>query len=535
MKKNNTVRVESDTSTLLQALRATFTDHTKVLGELLQNGRRAKATQIDITVTEKAIVFADNGVGIEDPSVLLSVARSGWDAATKEEESAYGIGFISTLFACETVSVQSKGQHLIALTQDLIALKPVMVNESADIGVTEIRLLDHRLGSVDYVERKIKSLVLGFPIQVSLNGTLLDRNLALEHGEWLEGEICSLRAADALKIDRWPRYFLQGLPISVTSGYQGDHRDLPIHLKSPQVKGRLPERDCVLEPEAVRAAVDKDRRELAIQQAKRLAEQGDFATLLTYSKTLATLGLLDLLTPGNRIPDDVLNEVNGDPFYPSYSGEEDNYVRGMTGVTIEQLKAIGTIYANDSSETADDVLALHYIKDKGGIFLSVTAHEYESWLSNFVTIIHIDGNDISVSGQGERGKGTMDAWSVNGVTLVDSITLSHSELGDVEMGEGSAIFDPTEGVLYVTPRVSSTYAVEQCDGFVDENDNKDEAEVERLADALNLLMMEVFGAASPEALMEQILRDRLPSLPRAITGRSFTVTFDANGQVSVTA
>jgi hypothetical protein len=121
------------------------------------------------------------------------------------------------------------------------------------------------------------------------------------------------------------------------------------------------------------------------------------------------------------------------------------------------------------------------------------------------------------------------------VVLVDGITLSHPELGDVTFGEVSAIFDASSQELYVTNRVNPRHAVLQCNAFVDDNDNQDEAEVERLSDALNLLMMEVFGAASPEALMEQILRDRLPSLPQAITGRSFTVTFDAHGQVSVTA
>lgn len=535
MKKNTTVRVESDTSTLLQALRATFTDHTKVLGELLQNGRRAKATQIDITITDKAIVFADNGVGIEDPSVLLAIARSGWDEGTMNDEAPYGLGWVSCLFACETVSVQSKGQHLIAMTQDLIALKPVMVNESADIGVTEIRLLDHRLGSVDHIERKLKSLAAGFPIPVSVNGALLDRKVALEEGDWLDGDICSVRVSDALAFERRARFFLQGLPILVGSSFGGDHFDVPVHLKSPQVRGRLPERDCVLEPDAVRKAVDKDRRDLAGRQAKVLAEKGDFETLLKHSKSLAALGLLDLLTPGNRVPDEVLDVIYADPFHASYSGEEDRYLSAKPGFTIEELKAIGTIYVIDSVETPEELLALHFVKAKGGIVLAGTAHAYESWLSNFVTVTHIDGSEISVSGQGERGKGTLDTWNVQDVLLVDGITLTHPELGDVTLSEGSAIFDAADLTLYVTKAVWAQHAVLQCDAFLDDNENQDDAEVSRLSDALNLLMMEVFGAASPEALMEQILRDRLPSLPQAIKGRSFTVTFDANGQVSVTA
>ena len=55
------VRVESDPKTLLNALKATFTRPQSVLGELLQNGRRAGATQIDITVSADDIVVRDNG------------------------------------------------------------------------------------------------------------------------------------------------------------------------------------------------------------------------------------------------------------------------------------------------------------------------------------------------------------------------------------------------------------------------------------------------------------------------------------------
>src|SRR5690606_25609493 len=108
--------------------------------------RRAGASKVDITVTDELLVFQDDGCGIEDFSVLLSIAKSGWDTAVQRNDAPYGLGWLSTLFACEHVGVMSHGRHLYAATEDLLAVKPVPVNESADLGVTEIRLHQHRLG-----------------------------------------------------------------------------------------------------------------------------------------------------------------------------------------------------------------------------------------------------------------------------------------------------------------------------------------------------------------------------------------------------
>ena len=50
--------------------------------------------------------FKDDGVGIADFSVLLAIAKSGWDEAVVRAESAYGAGFLATLFCCDRIEVQ---------------------------------------------------------------------------------------------------------------------------------------------------------------------------------------------------------------------------------------------------------------------------------------------------------------------------------------------------------------------------------------------------------------------------------------------
>lgn len=530
-----TVRVQSDTSTLLQALRATFTDHTKVLGELLQNGRRAKATRLEITVTDEAIAISDDGVGIDDPSVLLAIAKSGWDEETMKDDAPYGLGWVSCLFACETVSVMSKGKHLIAQTEDLIALKPVVVNESADLGFTEVRLLSHRLGKASTIIDHLRSLARGFPIPVIVNGTELERPYALTSGEWVEGEVCLVHRSAALNLSNVGNtvgYYLQGLPIGIF-GSRSSWHDSAIHLKSPQVKGRLPERDTVLEPNAVHAAVQKDRRDIAGRVAREMAAAGEFDTLLKASDTLAELELLDLIDGANRVPDGVL-EVFKEAPYLTREWNSDEYLGDAESMTLDDLRALGAIYWTPGGLDDETLVDKHFVNARKGVMVGNA--KYVSWLSKFVEVHEVDATDITVEPINVRGSGSMaELWQVEDVQFVDGIRLVHPTLGAAELAPKSAVFAKNEdgNTLYVTEGANASDAVCQVEIFVDEDDRDDDDWRTRASNELYLQMMDVFGSASPVALFQQVINDAYLSLPERVKGQTFTVTVDAMGLVTV--
>lgn len=168
-----TLRVQSDTTTLLRALSKTFTRSSAVLGELLQNARRARATRVTISVSEAEITVEDDGIGFADFSVLLSVARSGWEEAVQLADAPYGIGFTSCLFCCEEVQITPKGQTVRGHTDNLIAGRPAAIAAIADADVTQIRLAGHRLGTVEKVLRELTRLAAGFPLPIMVNGEAL--------------------------------------------------------------------------------------------------------------------------------------------------------------------------------------------------------------------------------------------------------------------------------------------------------------------------------------------------------------------------
>jgi hypothetical protein len=82
---------------------------TDVAHELFQNARRAGATRLVIhTATsngQPTITFYDDGCGIDDPSSIVTLGHSGWDAATCASEDPAGMGVFS--LAGRRVTIES--------------------------------------------------------------------------------------------------------------------------------------------------------------------------------------------------------------------------------------------------------------------------------------------------------------------------------------------------------------------------------------------------------------------------------------------
>lgn len=60
--------------------------------EILQNARRAGATEVHIINSDGRVTVRDNGRGIEDFAALLDLGKSGWDDRTEHAEDPAGVG-----------------------------------------------------------------------------------------------------------------------------------------------------------------------------------------------------------------------------------------------------------------------------------------------------------------------------------------------------------------------------------------------------------------------------------------------------------
>lgn len=122
------VTLQSDTRGYLRLLRSSsFNDPYVFLAEALQNAQRAKATEVEIWVTDKSVKVTDNGPGLENPEDLFTIAQTGWDSETTAQQQPFGIGFFAALALGDTVTVRSRNRWFRFNYQELVASKDLVI------------------------------------------------------------------------------------------------------------------------------------------------------------------------------------------------------------------------------------------------------------------------------------------------------------------------------------------------------------------------------------------------------------------------
>ena len=155
-KPMNEVAMKVNQANLVNSLRFSFTNKTTVLGELMQNARRAQATQVNFNFCPetKTLQVSDDGCGIDSIATLLTVAESGWNADLVAQEHPFGLGFLSALFACRHLDIISKSGSIAVDTDAVLDFKPVTISPVTGWnGITTITLHDVDLAADQIVRR----------------------------------------------------------------------------------------------------------------------------------------------------------------------------------------------------------------------------------------------------------------------------------------------------------------------------------------------------------------------------------------------
>ncbi|WP_025809841.1 ATP-binding protein, partial [Pseudomonas chlororaphis] len=134
-----TIRLQTNQHQLIANLRHAFTIGS-MLGELLQNARRAQASHIDVTVEGNTLTVSDNGTGIADLQTLIHIAKSGWNEELKARENAFGMGVLSTLYFAQHLSVHSRDRQFSSSTAAIIRGEAIPVLTASSRTGAEIRL-----------------------------------------------------------------------------------------------------------------------------------------------------------------------------------------------------------------------------------------------------------------------------------------------------------------------------------------------------------------------------------------------------------
>jgi hypothetical protein len=76
-----------------------------ILKELVQNSRRAKAKNVNITLKDDKLIYTDDGNGISSYKSLLVLGETGWDNEIVENETPAGFGFYSLISHAESINL----------------------------------------------------------------------------------------------------------------------------------------------------------------------------------------------------------------------------------------------------------------------------------------------------------------------------------------------------------------------------------------------------------------------------------------------
>lgn len=290
------VKLSINETNMLQNLRYVFSGKVTFLRELLQNSRRAGATEVGITTTEEhgelMLTYADNGCGIADLQKLFTVAESGWDEELVKQESAFGMGFTSALFVAEEITVTSLGKEVQFRTEDVIAAKPAVVTDalhSPGMGLM-MRRVDTKI-TAQNIEWFLNNEVSALPMDVYLNGKKLKRTAfeAMHNEAFVQRDIPGIGhvtidpscftisdrragAAYGLTIGK----YLLGHPIGAThSSFNHGNADAWVELDPTKFHARMPDRDSLIDSDDKERIVTRAVNELIYETLKeKLSELG---------------------------------------------------------------------------------------------------------------------------------------------------------------------------------------------------------------------------------------------------------------------
>lgn len=299
-----TVRASINERKFFESMKHLFASSYSVLGELMQNARRAGATRIDFTVDveKKTATVLDDGHGITDFGVLVALCDSGWSEQVQLTDKPFGMGLFSLFFAAQTVKFRSGGHSLTVSLDDIVSKRELVTQidpDTAGLSGTQIDLIglsdkmtekrwSYGLGSngiqTPVLEQEIKNRAKGFPIQVFINGQECERPFAeaVLHGTQTPIGFVSYPGVtdDSLQIPdtQHAQLFLQGLPIGPE---YGRNQGITIHLDSVQFTARMPDRSELFDHLEQRVKIQQVLAGLVqhrLAQLKASMEPKDFAS-----------------------------------------------------------------------------------------------------------------------------------------------------------------------------------------------------------------------------------------------------------------
>jgi len=188
MRLPSSIRSQVDPAAITKVTRLFNNTLGDILIELVQNARRAGASLIDLATAEIEgatwITVSDDGAGIQDPCVILSLGRSGWEETLAAREDPAGMGVFSLAGRYVEVRSRSRGASQgwrVEITPEAWESGEPMAVTPCDHGLGTSFRLELDAVSAKSIEQTARSVASYCPVPIRFNGTLLPQR------DWLAG------------------------------------------------------------------------------------------------------------------------------------------------------------------------------------------------------------------------------------------------------------------------------------------------------------------------------------------------------------
>ncbi|MCK6392687.1 ATP-binding protein [Zoogloea sp.] len=518
------VHVRINEEGTLRNQRYAFSDRFTLITELLQNGRRAGATLIEVShdPASQTLRVIDDGHGIDDFSKLLTFNESGWNEAVQAEEHPFGAGFSRCLYASARCIVTSRGKRIDFETESALSKAPIAVEAVGDNRIAGTRIELHGVDLPDLASR-IEELCKGFAVPIEFNGRPIPRMHALTELRPLAtpiGDIHLIGTHSGRHATGIVAY-LQGFRVMTLPNYvHYDEAPNVVHLNSQEFLARLPDRDTLIDADVqevkIREQVRMAWRDALLHRKAQLASAEfveDFFDVMRFHRHL------DLLNDASVLPRQVCERIEGYPMqsnspYGCYLGQPPAHLR-RAQIEQGQVKLVKLDWM-DGTNSAKWMLA----RANGYVVLGSSQLDDGHWIHPY--LVDLNEQTVEVTATNRRVDTSIETeWISAEVILCDEVS--------VRIGEDSVTLTDEglyhDGRFYIPNGEHSGLVVRQCASYVDGNDRSYESDMNADMDALEHLIRRL-RMTNPVEAMRSLLKDLQSNRYPCLHGQTFQVRIE---------
>lgn len=528
---------------LMQGLRHAFTNKHTVFKEMLQNTDRAGATEVSVVVTGVGaslidISFEDDGCGIENLSILLNVASSGWSEEIMSSRMPYGLGFLSALYVATEIEVESLGKRIAFKTSDALQFKAIPVYASDRASKPRGSRFVLRGVEMSEVEanKYVSELVLGFPIKVLLNGMPTNQGHAVgSPGRKFNQTAIGLISDPGYEtgvIDGPLICYLQGFSVYksycgwIGNLYGSEGNVTVVHLDSTLFIARMPDRDVLIDEKEqfnkIKGVLDREWLRILDE---RLSAMDAKLFVDTYWKAICTYNI-GLINQFDFLPMQLVQTFNDAP-----ECREENVRTCQVHIDRDDIESKRVRLAIIDSSFESYELSWNYAWFMEMQIVSGVHLPADHWARN--SIQELDDEYLEVNIVKEKARGHLDATWVSGpVILCESFEIGGKDVKgnrlDVFSSTSNGIYD---GDSFIIPEqeTNGDWLVNQAASYMDDGDYFQEDDMESDRKDLQRKILELSGGTDAE-IMRSLIDGNVSFFGMtSLKGKTFKVKIHEDG------